>query len=257
MPISPDRVGMTREEQMDRFEKFCGEYQKMLSEEKTIVGSVERGRQLVAELTSQPDWFCSYLERIISHEASAGIERAGIWSNEYTIYRSPDKSFIVLAYIWEAGQKDIIHDHNGWGVVGTLFGKMREKKYKRLDDGTKEGFCELQEESNEVLGPAETTFVLPLNNGLHVMDNAADEIAVSINVYRKLIDRNYIQSFDPAEKKVTRLFPGRTLRELLAVKALAEMDPSQTREILQKALGPSKPPFLKKEYEEVLQKLRA
>lgn len=248
---------MTREEQMDRFEKFCGEYQKMLSEEKTIVGSVERGRQLVAELTSQPDWFCSYLERIISHEASAGIERAGIWSNEYTIYRSPDKTFIVLAYIWEEGQQDIIHDHNGWGVVGTLLGKMREKKYKRLDDGTKEGFCELQEVFNEVLGPGETTFVLPLNNGLHVMDNAAEGIAVSINVYRKLIDRNYIQSFDPVGKKVTRLFPGRTLREILAVKTLAEINPQQTEKVLEKALGASKPPFLKKEYEEVLRKLRS
>ena len=241
---------------MDRFEKFCTEYQKMLSEEKTVFRGIERGRELVAELTSQPDWFCNYLEKIISHESSIGIERSGIWSNEYTIYRSPDKSLIVLAYIWEAGQKDIIHDHNGWGVVGTLFGEMREKKYKRLDDGSKEGFCELQEESNEVLSPGETTFVLPLNNGLHVMDNAADGIAVSINVYRKLIDRNYIQSFDPVEKKVTRLFHGRTLREILAIKTLAEINPPQTEKVLEKALGASKPPFLKKEYEEVLRRLR-
>jgi len=247
---------MTREEQMDRFEQFCAQYQKMLSEEKTVFRGVERGRELVAELTSQPDWFCNLLEKIISRQSSAGIERSGIWTNEYTIYRSPDKSFIVLAYIWEAGQTDIIHDHNGWGVVGTLFGKMREKKYKRLDDGTKEGFCELQEESHEILGPGETTFVLPLNKGLHIMDNAADEIAVSINVYRKLIDRNYIQSFDPAGNKVTRLFPGRTLREMLAVKALAEINPLQTEEVLQKVLSASKPPFLKKEYEEVLLKLR-
>ncbi|MEN6374370.1 MAG: cysteine dioxygenase family protein [Smithella sp.] len=242
---------------MDRFEKFCGEYQKMLSGEKNVFRGIERGRELVAELTSQPDWFCSYLGKIISHESSVGIERSGIWPNEYNIYRSPDKSFIVLAYIWEAGQEDVIHDHNGWGVVGTLFGKMREKKYKRLDDGTQEGFCELQEESNEVLGPGETTFVLPLNKGLHVMDNAADGIAVSINVYRKLIERNYIQSFDPVGKKVTRLFPGRTLREVLAIKTLAEINPLQTEEVLQKALGASKPPFLKKEYEEVLLRLRA
>jgi predicted metal-dependent enzyme (double-stranded beta helix superfamily) len=242
---------------MDRFEQFCVQFQTMLSEEKVIFRGIERGRELVAELISQPDWFCNYLTKIISHESSAGIERSGIWPNEYNIYRSPDKSFIVLAYIWEAGQPDIVHDHNGWGVVGTLFGNMREKRYKRLDDGTKEGFCELQEESDKVLGPGETTFVLPLNNGLHVMDNAADGIAVSINVYRKLIDRNYIQSFDPVKKSVTRVFPGRTLKEILAIKTLAEINPLQTEELLQKALDASKPPFLKKEYEEVLLKLRA
>jgi predicted metal-dependent enzyme (double-stranded beta helix superfamily) len=242
---------------MDRFETFCGQYRKMLSEDKTVFRSIERGRELVAELTSRPDWFCDYLEKMISREALAGSERFGIWPNEYTIYRSPDKLFIVLAYIWEVGQADFVHDHNAWGIVGTVFGKMGEKKYERLDDGTREGFCEIRETANCVIGPGETTFVLPLNRGLHAMDNSEGEIAVSVNVYRKVIDRNYIQSFDPVEKTVTRIFPPRTLKEVLAVKALAVIDPLRTEEVLQKALGASSPPYLKQEYEAVLRRLRA
>jgi len=228
----------------------------MLTEEKTVFRSIERGRELVAELTSRPDWFYNYLEKMISAGPLAESERSGIWTNEYTVYRSPDKLFVIFAYIWDVGQVDFIHDHNAWGIVGTLFGKIGEKKYERLDDGTRDGFCEIREAASGVFCPGETLFVLPLNKGLHAMDNSEDGIAVSVNVYRKVIDRTYIQSFDPVEKTVTRIFPPRTLKEVLAVKTLAAIDPSRTEDVLQKALGAARPPYLKKEYEAVLRKLR-
>jgi predicted metal-dependent enzyme (double-stranded beta helix superfamily) len=246
----------TKESQMDRLEIFCGQFRKMLTEEKTVFHSIERGRELVAELTSRPDWFYNYLEKMICAGPHAESERSGIWPNEYTVYRSPDKLFVVFAYIWEVSQKDFVHDHNAWGIVGTLFGKMGEKKYERLDDGTREAFCEIRETENCVIGPGETTFVLPLNKGLHAMDNSEGEIAVSVNVYRKVIDRNYIQSFDPVGKTVTRVYPPRTLKEVLAVKTMAAIDPLRTEEVLQNALGASHPPHLKKEYEAVLRNLR-
>lgn len=254
---SPDQRFLKKERKMDSLEIFCGQYRKMLSEEKTVFNSIERGRELVAELTSRPDWFYNYLEKMISRQGAAGSERSGIWPNEYAVYRSPDKLFVVFAYIWDVGQADFIHDHNAWGVVGTLFGKMGEKKYERLDDGTREGFCELREVSESALGPGETTFVLPLNKGLHAMDNTTNEIAVSVNVYRKVIDRNYIQSFDPVGKTVTRFYLPRTLKEVLAIRTMAAIDPSQTEDVLQKALGASNPPYLKQEYEAVLRKLRS
>lgn len=242
---------------MDRFEKFCGEFRKILSEEKTMFRSIERGREPVAELVSEPDWFCSYLEKLISSGTAAGAERPGIWPNEYPLYRSPDKLFVVFAYIWDAGQVDFIHDHNAWGIVGTLFGKVGEKKYERLDDGSREGFCEIRETAEYVFDPGDTTFVLPLNKGLHAMDNSTSEVAVTVNVYRKVIDRNYVQSFDPVERTVTRVFAPRAFKEILAVKALCVIDPPRTEEVLQKALGAANPPHLKKEYEAALRKLRA
>ncbi|MEN6621432.1 MAG: cysteine dioxygenase family protein [Smithella sp.] len=240
---------------MDRFEKFCDQFRKILSEEQTVFHHIERGREPVAELTSRPDWFCSYLEKIISSGTVAGNERPGIWPNEYTLYRSPDKLFVVFAYIWDVGQADFIHDHNAWGIVGTLFGKVGEKKYERLDDGSCEGFCEIREIAEDVFGPGETTFVLPLNEGLHAMDNSTDKVAVTVNVYRKVIERNYVQSFDVLGKTVARVFPPRTFKEIMAIKALSVIDPSRTEYVLKKALNTSNPPYLKKEYETALEKL--
>jgi predicted metal-dependent enzyme (double-stranded beta helix superfamily) len=241
---------------MERFEVFCSQIRKMISQEKSVFHRIESGRELVAELTSRPDWFCEYLEKMISHRVPAYRERCGIWQNEYTLYRSPDKLFVVFAYVWDARQEDFIHDHNAWGIIGTLFGKMGEKKYERLDDGTREGFCEIRETARGVFGPGETTPVLPLNKGIHALDNPTDEIAVTVNVYGKIIDRGYIQFFDLVKKTVRRVFPAHTLKEILAVKALAAIDPPRAGGVLREALNTSQPSALRQEYETTLQRLR-
>jgi hypothetical protein len=47
------------------------------------------------------------------------------------------------------------------------------------------------------------------------------------------------------------------LREVLAVKTLAAIDPSRAEGVLREALGTSRPPQLKQEYEAALLKLRS
>jgi len=242
---------------MERFEAFCGKIQKMLADEKTVFRKIESGRELVSEITSRQDWFFDYLKKMILEPAASEIQKPGIWPNEFTLYRSPDKSFIVLAYIWDAGLADIVHDHGAWGIIGTLCAKLGERKYERVDDGKREGYAELRETEHRVCGPGETTFVLPLNEGLHAMDNPTDGIAVSVNVYGKTIGRGYIQFFDPEKKTVTRAFPPRSLKEILSVKTLAAIDPSRAEGVLREALGTSRPPQLKQEYEAALLKLRS
>jgi hypothetical protein len=59
------------------------------------------------------------------------------------------------------------------------------------------------------------------------MDNTTDGIAVSINVYGKTVRQGFIQFFDPVKNTVTRTYPPRTLKEVLAVKTLAAIDPGR------------------------------
>jgi predicted metal-dependent enzyme (double-stranded beta helix superfamily) len=242
---------------MERFEAFCGRIQRMIADEKTISRKIDNGRELVSELLSRPDWFFEYLKKMILEPSFFESRRPGIWPNEYTLYRSPERSFVVLAYIWDAKLADIIHDHGSWGIIGTLCGKLGERKYERADDGKREGCAELRETGHGVCGPGETTFVLPLNMGIHAMDNPTDGIAASINVYGKTIRQGYIQFFDLEKKTVTRVFPPRTLREVLAVKTLAAIDPSRAEGVLREAMGTNRPPQLMQEYEAALLKLRS
>ncbi len=241
---------------MERFEAFCVRIQKMLSDEQTVFRKIENSREMVAELASRQDWFFDYLKKTILEPNAAENQKPGIWPNEYTLFRSTDKSFVVLAYIWDARLADIIHDHGSWGIIGTLCAALAERKYERIDDGKREGYADLRETEYKVYGPGETTFVLPLNEGLHAMDNPTEGIAISVNVYGKTIGRGYIQFFDPLKKTVTRAYPPRTQREILAVKALAAIDPSRAEGILRKALGAPGSPHLKQEYETALRKLR-
>jgi predicted metal-dependent enzyme (double-stranded beta helix superfamily) len=241
---------------MECFENFCGRIQRMIADEKTISRKIENGRDLVSELLSRQNWFFDYLKTMILEPSSFEGLRPGIWPNEYTLYRSPDRSYVVLAYIWEAKLSDVIHDHGSWGIIGTLCARLGERKYERIDDGKREGYAELRETGHGVCGPGETTFVLPLNKGLHAMDNPTDGIAVSINVYGKSIRQGYIQFFDPEKKTVTRAFPPRTLKEVLAVKTLTVIDPSRAEGVLREALGMPRPPQLKQEYEATLARIR-
>lgn len=241
---------------MERFEAFCGRIQKMIVDEKTITRKIENGREMVSDLVTRPDWFFAYLRKMILEPSSFESRRPGIWPNEFALHRSPDRSFVVLAYIWDAKLADIIHDHGSWGIIGTLCAKLGERKYERLDDGKREGYAELRETEHGVRGPGETTFVLPLNKGLHAMDNPTEGIAVSVNVYGKTMRQGYVQFFDTEKKTVTRVFPPRTLREVLAVKTLAAIDPSRAEGVLREALGASRPPQLKQEYEAALAKIR-
>ena len=212
---------------MKRFEDFCGRFQRMIADEKTISRKIENGRELVSELLSWQDWFFDYLKKMVLDPSLFESRRPGIWPNEYMLFRSPDRSFVVLAYLWDVRLADFIHDHGSWGIIGTVCGKLGERKYERLDDGKREKYADLRDTEHNVYGPGETTIVLPLNKGIHAMDNPTDGIAASINVYGKTMRHGYIQSFDTKKKTVTRVFPPRTLREVLAIKLLAAIDPSR------------------------------
>ena len=102
----------------------------MIADEKTISRKIENSRELVSELLSRQDWFFDYLKKMILEPSSFESRRPGIWPNEYTLYRSPERSFVVLAYIWDAKLADIIHDHGSWGIIGTLCGKQGEKEVR-------------------------------------------------------------------------------------------------------------------------------
>jgi predicted metal-dependent enzyme (double-stranded beta helix superfamily) len=241
---------------MERFETFCGRIQKLLAEEKGVLRQIERARELVSDLAMKPEWFEEFMSKMLFDRAFIESQKPSIWPNEITLYRSPDRSFVVLAYIWDAKLSDMVHDHGSWGIIGTLCATLGEKKYERLDDGMRHGYAELRETESRVLGPGETTFVLPDKNGIHAMENSTDGIAVSVNVYGKTIGRGYVQFFDPAKKTVTRGYPPRTFKEVLAVKTLAAFGTGRAEAILQEALREPQPSHLREEIEAALARIR-
>lgn len=204
---------------MDLIE-FTRQFEDVIQKEEKTAQIISRGRVLLDELASNQRWFQEFLRKIILDADFRRQQRPSRWMNEFMLHRSG--SMVVLAYIWEPNQVDVIHDHSAWGIIGTLAGNVGERKYRRLDDGKKEGYARLEEVSYNSFLPGRTTSVLALNGGIHRMENLAD-ISVSINVYGKAVRKGYVNYYDKENNSVTRAYIYPLHRTALAIKALGTM----------------------------------
>ena len=230
-------------------EQFCEGYHALLESKPDMKDLIGTGRSLLGELLAHRDWFGDILRKILFDQKFLADQKPGIWPNEITLYRSPDRAFVVLCYMWGPYTADTVHDHGSWGIIGSFFQSIAERKYARLDDGKVEGHAELKEVHSHVIAPGETTYVLPLGKGIHKMENLSDDLAITINVYGRSIRKGYIQFFDPEKNSVRRVYPPNTLREALAIRALGSLDAPWSEELLKRALAGGFPEHIKKEVE--------
>lgn len=230
-------------------EAFCRQMQEVLAGAADLYRKIEKGRELMSELTDRSDWFQETLGRIVLDREFLDRQKASIWSNEYTLFLSPDREFRVLAYLWDAHLTDTIHDHGSWGIIGALTGRFTEETYERMDDGKREGHALLRERACNVLEPGGTIYVLPQNEGIHRMSNDTDDVGITINVYGKTLGRGFVQFFYPEKHAVSRVYSPRTHKEVLGIRALGAMNKDWSRDLLSDALRKSNSPFIRRECE--------
>jgi len=238
-------------------EQFCDRFHALLGEKPAITRLIEAGRSLMAELISEREWFGDILRKVLFEPDFNKNQKTGIWPNEITLYRCPDRSFQVLCYIWESYIIDTVHDHGSWGIVGSFVKPFRERKYRRLDDGKMEGYALLEEVSSAIFQPGEVTYVLPLNKGIHSMENVGGDVSITINVYGRNMREGYIQFYYPEKNSVTRVYPPKSFRETLAIRAAAALRGPWSEEILKSVLVSDLPNYIKKEGEQSLKKLKS
>ncbi|HQB14258.1 MAG TPA: hypothetical protein PLF52_07395, partial [Syntrophales bacterium] len=154
------------------FESFCRRFKAAAAGKEDDENAVAAGIPLVQELLSSDLWWRDFIREVLAERTWFKQQPPTLWPNEITLYRSPDQSFLILAYIWESYSVDTIHDHGSWGIVGSYINKIREVKYLRLDDGAVAGHAELEATEEKVLKPGEITTVFPLDGGIHQMENA-------------------------------------------------------------------------------------
>jgi hypothetical protein len=90
----------------------------------------------------------------------AELIREGKPSRE--LYRDPDLGFIQMGHIHKQGHANQPHDHGPcWVVYGSYRGVTEITKYKRMDDGTREGVAKLEKERLDRLTPGVVVPYLP------------------------------------------------------------------------------------------------
>jgi len=230
-------------------EKFCHNFHLLLEKKPERSELFTSGHQLLQELLSEAKWFGKVLCRLVSDPAFLEMQTPSVFSNEVTLYRSPDKTFAVLGYIWEPNSLGAIHDHSSWGLIGSLFHPMLEVKYRRLDEGKVEGYAELQKVSSGVLKAGEVQPILPLDAGIHQTGTAGNQWTFSLGIYGKSIRPGYIQFFHPWEKRVIRAYPPKVFKKVLALRALASSPEIWKGDISENSLLQSLPDYLAGEFQ--------
>jgi predicted metal-dependent enzyme (double-stranded beta helix superfamily) len=228
---------------------LCKEFHTLLDRQEDVNQTTKAGQEIVHKYTSDNGWFIEYLKDIHEGRKLYNEQRASLWPNEITLYRSPDQSLIIFLYIWEPYTLDAVHDHGSWGIIGNLFGKVREVKYRRLDDGYTEGFAELEETSSLTMNPGQTTHVLAMDEGIHRMENVTDNVSITLNIYGKSIRKGFINFFNPGEKRVRRMYPPRTHKEVLIIRSLGYMKTAWARQILDSYRHNDIPDYIRRECE--------
>jgi len=212
------------------FKEYLTAMKELIKQGKDLKAMLEEAMGLQARLVANPALILEDLAALIEAERKSIYWPVDL--NDLTIYRDPDKLFSVRLFVWEASVPYPIHDHGAWGVVAGLANQVKETKYRRLDDGRDEGMAELEVAKESVLSPGETTYVLPLNEGIHRMEAQGGVTGLTLHTYGKPIRTGFIQGFNWHNGKVYKLYPMAVHRQVVAIKALQAIGGGEAKSLL-------------------------
>lgn len=147
------------------------------------------------------------LLRILSSDLSTlGVKREGNHIDESRyLYYDCDMS---ITFDHMPKDKDIPpHDHGIWEALGLYSGQLKHTVYDRKDDGTREGYAELQVIDDRVLQPKEMAIVAPPAeiHGFTALTDNTWTVTIVGGPYKP--DRSY---YNPQENSYVRANPKRT-----------------------------------------------
>jgi 3-mercaptopropionate dioxygenase len=175
-----------------------------IAEVEQVVASTEDRRDTIARLTPS---FGALLADSTWLHADFRQPVAGKFV-QYAIYRAEDASLSVMAMVVPPGVATPVHDHRAWGLVGVYQGRQRERVYRRLDDGSRADFADLQQVAENILAPGDITTLVPPEGDIHMIETISDEASISIHVLGNDIGCEQRHRYDVEHKAVHRFKSG-------------------------------------------------
>lgn len=135
------------------FEKFIRDLRAAWAELPDVEGRMKKGQKLLEELVKD----------------STLREVAKLWPStegrkNLLFYEDPDYGFAINGVVRIPGRKGSIHDHaHSWTAYGLLDGTESLERYRRLDDGSQEGYARLELENVTQGTPGKVDLVPPFD----------------------------------------------------------------------------------------------
>jgi len=126
---------MTIAKRLPVFEKFIQDLRAVWAELPDMETRMKKGRDLLAVLVKDQ----SMRQTCESWPDTEGGRR------NLLFYEDPDYGFAINGVVHGAGRKGSIHDHaHSWTAYGVLEGTESLERFRRVDDGSKEGYAQLE-----------------------------------------------------------------------------------------------------------------
>ena len=133
------------------FEKFIQDLRAAWAELPDMEARMKRGQKLLEDLVKDE----SLRQASKSWPSTEGRKNL-------LFYEDPDHGFAVNGVVRVPGRKGSIHDHaHAWTAYGILDGTESLERFRRVDDGSKEGYAQLELESVTEGAPGKVDLVPP------------------------------------------------------------------------------------------------
>jgi predicted metal-dependent enzyme (double-stranded beta helix superfamily) len=135
------------------FEKFVQDLRAVWAELPDMEARMKKGQKLLEELVKDP----ALREASRSWPSTEGRKNL-------LFYEDPDYGFAINGVVRVPGRKGSIHDHaHAWTAYGLLDGSESLERFRRADDGSKEGYAQLELESITEGKPGKVDLVPPFD----------------------------------------------------------------------------------------------
>ena len=119
------------------FEKFIQDLRAVWTELSDMEARMQRGRSLLEELVKDEN---------LRQASKSWPSTEG--RKNLLFYEDRDFGFAINGVVRAPGRKGSVHDHaHAWTAYGVLDGTESLERFRRVDDGTQEGYAKLELES--------------------------------------------------------------------------------------------------------------
>ncbi len=183
---------MTTPERLPVFEKFIQDVRAAWAKLPDIESRMKRTAQLLEGLVRDP----TLRQHSRSWPSTEG-------HRNLLFYEDPDYHFVINGVVRAPGRKGGIHDHaHAWTAYGVLDGTEKLERYRRADNGQKEGYAEIKLESISEGVPGKVDLVPPY--AIHSEKGGPRRSVAVIVRSERLVGRALQGRYDPEKQKFTQ-----------------------------------------------------
>ncbi|MCK9497118.1 MAG: cysteine dioxygenase family protein [Dehalococcoidia bacterium] len=126
----------------------------------------------------------------------------------WVMYRSQDPDLCIFSMVVPAHSMTKVHNHLTDGWVGLVQGEQVERKYRRVDDGSRPDYAELELVSQDPILLGELTPLKHPDEDIHQVLTSSDVPSVSLHVLCNDLGTVERQAFEPHIHHVENFISG-------------------------------------------------